>query len=69
VQGEGSLAGKGWLLETNISPAGYLAPLRRALIDDDRRHVNVVMCETDYRTLKEASRFAAAGAVTRTINT
>jgi hypothetical protein len=32
--------------------AGYLAPLRKALIDDNRRHVNVVVCEEDYRALK-----------------
>ena len=33
-------------------PAAYLAPLRRELIDDNRRHVNVVVCESDYRALK-----------------
>jgi hypothetical protein len=38
--------------ETESSPAAYLAPLRQALIDDNRRHVNVVVCESDYRTLK-----------------
>jgi len=34
------------------SPAAYLAPLRHALITDNRRHVNVVVCESDYRALK-----------------
>jgi hypothetical protein len=38
--------------ETNNSLAGYLAPLRAALIDDNRRHINVVMCEDDYHALK-----------------
>ena len=34
------------------APVGFLAPLRKALIDDNRRHVNVVVCEADYRALK-----------------
>jgi hypothetical protein len=38
--------------ETECSPANYLAPLRCTLIDDNKRHVNVVVCETDYRALK-----------------
>jgi hypothetical protein len=38
--------------ETDSSPAAYLSPLRTALLDDNRRHVNVVVCESDYRTLK-----------------
>jgi hypothetical protein len=38
--------------ETEESPAGYLAPLRQALIDKNKRHVNVVVCESDYRALK-----------------
>jgi hypothetical protein len=38
--------------ENENSPAGYLAPLRKALIDDNKRHVNLVVCETDYRALK-----------------
>jgi hypothetical protein len=38
--------------ETECSPADYLAPLRCTLIDDNKRHVNVVVCETDYRALK-----------------
>jgi hypothetical protein len=37
--------------ETGNSPAGYLAPLRQALIDN-RHHVNVVVCESDYGALK-----------------
>jgi hypothetical protein len=32
--------------------AGYLAPLRQALIDRNHGHVNVVVCESDYRALK-----------------
>jgi hypothetical protein len=38
--------------ETDRSPAAYLAPLREALIDKNKRHVNVVACEADYRALK-----------------
>jgi len=38
--------------ETECSPAGYLAPLRRALIEDNKRYVNVIVCESDYRALK-----------------
>jgi hypothetical protein len=38
--------------DTEESPAGYLAPLREALIDKNKRHVNVVVCESDYRALK-----------------
>jgi hypothetical protein len=33
--------------EDDRSPAGYLAPLRQALIDNNKRHVNVVVCESD----------------------
>ena len=32
--------------------AGYLAPLRQTLIDNNERHVNVIVCESDYRALK-----------------
>jgi hypothetical protein len=38
--------------ETKDAPAGYLAPLRQALIDKNTRHVNVLVCESDYRALK-----------------
>jgi hypothetical protein len=38
--------------EGDNAPAGYLAPLRQALIDKNKRHVNVVVCESDYRALK-----------------
>ena len=38
--------------ETVSSPAAYLAPLRRTLIDDNLHHVNVVVCEADYHALK-----------------
>jgi hypothetical protein len=32
--------------------AGYLSPLRTALIDRNHGHVNVVVRESDYRALK-----------------
>jgi hypothetical protein len=38
--------------EDASAPAGYLAPLRQALIDKNKRHVNVVVCEADYVALK-----------------
>jgi hypothetical protein len=38
--------------EDENSLAGYLAPLRQMLIDDNKRHVNVIVCESDYRALK-----------------
>ena len=38
--------------ETAESPAGYLAPLRQALLDNNSGHVNVVVCESDYHALK-----------------
>ena len=38
--------------ETAESPAAYLAPLRQALIDSNTGHVNVIVCESDYRALK-----------------
>jgi len=38
--------------ETHQSPAAYLAPLRQALIDKNTGHVNIVVCESDYRALK-----------------
>ena len=38
--------------ETDESPIAYRAPLRKALIDDNAGHVNVMVCETDYRALK-----------------
>jgi hypothetical protein len=37
-------------VETDRSLTAYLALLR--LIDDNERHVNVVVCESDYRALK-----------------
>jgi hypothetical protein len=37
--------------ETDDSPVAYRAPLRQALIDDNG-HVNIVVCETDYKALK-----------------
>jgi hypothetical protein len=47
--------------ETKDSPAGYLAPLRQALIDENRGHVNLVVCESDYRALKRGIKLLAAG--------
>jgi len=38
--------------EDENSLAGYLAPLRQALIDDNEWHVSVIVCESDYRALK-----------------
>jgi hypothetical protein len=38
--------------ETENSPAGYRAPLRQALIDDNTGHVNLLVCEADYKALK-----------------
>jgi hypothetical protein len=43
------------------APAGYLAPLRTALIDDNGGHVNVVVCESDYRALKRGIEHFLAG--------
>jgi hypothetical protein len=31
---------------------GISRPLRQTLIDKNERHVNVIVCETDYRALK-----------------
>jgi hypothetical protein len=35
----------------NAAP-GYLSPLLQALIEQNEEHVNVVVCESDYRALK-----------------
>ena len=43
--------------ETDESPVAYCAPLRQALIDDNSGHVNVVVCEADYRALKRGIEF------------
>jgi hypothetical protein len=48
--------------ENEHSLAGYLAPLRQTLIDNNDRHVNVV-CESDYRAQTGHRAFAAASAV------
>jgi hypothetical protein len=47
--------------ETERSPAGYIAPLRKALIDDNQLHVNVVVCDEDYRALKRGIGNLAPG--------
>jgi hypothetical protein len=39
--------------EPEDTPAGYLAPLRQALIDRNHGHMNLVVCESDYRALKQ----------------
>ena len=39
-------------VETDELPAAYRAPLRRALIDDNAGHVNVIVCEADDRALR-----------------
>ena len=39
-------------VETNSRRPAYRVPLRQALIDDNAGHVNVVVCETDYKALK-----------------
>lgn len=57
-KGGGLKAGQAFVLllpkegEDASAPAGYLAPLRQALIDKNTWHVNVVVCESDYRALK-----------------
>jgi hypothetical protein len=38
--------------EDESAPAGYLSGRRQALINKNQGHVNVVVCETDYRALK-----------------
>jgi hypothetical protein len=38
--------------ETDHSPVAYRAPLRQALMDDNTGHVNLVVCETDFKALK-----------------
>ena len=38
--------------ETDDSPIAYRSPLRQALLDDNAGHINLVMCEADYRALK-----------------
>lgn len=38
--------------EREGGPAAYRSSLRQALIDDNPGHVNVAVCESDYRALK-----------------
>jgi hypothetical protein len=38
--------------ETDESPVAYRASLRQAIIDDNVGHVNIIVCEADYRALK-----------------
>jgi hypothetical protein len=61
LQGKGGCLAPGQALvllppregETADSPAAYLAPLRQTLIDDNPGHVNIFVCEADYRALKQ----------------
>jgi hypothetical protein len=46
--------------ETEESRAAYLAPLRQALIDQNERHVNVVVSESDDRALKRGIEYLPA---------
>ena len=46
--------------EHENSLAGYLAPLRQTLIDNNERHVNVV-CESDYRALRRGIEHLLSG--------
>jgi hypothetical protein len=39
--------------ETEDSQVGYITDLRTALIDDNDGFINVVVCERDYRGLKQ----------------
>jgi hypothetical protein len=39
-------------LPHSSSARAYQAPLRQALIDDNTEHVNIVVCEADYKALK-----------------
>ena len=47
--------------EDEHSLAGYLAPLRQTLIDNNERHVNVIVCEANYRTLKRGIQYLLPG--------
>jgi hypothetical protein len=47
--------------EVENATAGYLSPLRQALIEKNERHVNVVVCERDYRALKWGIEHLPAG--------
>ena len=38
--------------ETDESSAAYRASLRWALLDDNKGHVNLIVCESDYKALK-----------------
>ena len=38
--------------ETDEFPVAFRAPLRQALVNDNAGHVNVIVCEADYRVLK-----------------
>jgi hypothetical protein len=60
LQGTGGklMAGQAMVLlpskigESETAPTAHLAPLRKALIDDNQGHVIVVVCESDYRALR-----------------
>jgi hypothetical protein len=68
VKGGGLKPGQAFVLlpkktgEGADAAAGYLAPLRTALIDDNEGHVNVVVCEGDYyRALKRSAEHLGPG--------
>ena len=60
LQGKGGLLSPGQAVvllpiqegEAEESPIAYRAPLRQALIDDNTGHVNIIVCEEDYKALK-----------------
>ena len=47
--------------EIDQSPAAYRVPLRQVLIEDNTGHLNIIVCEADYKTLKLRYRAFAAG--------
>jgi hypothetical protein len=38
-------------------PVAYVAPLRHALIDGTTGHVNLVVCESDYKVLRRGIEY------------
>jgi len=41
--------------------AGYIAPLRQTLIDRNGGHVNVIVCQADYRALRRGIEHLSPG--------
>jgi len=57
VRGKRSRPDRPWCsyLYRRVKPMTHqlpIAPLRQALIDDNTGHVNIVVCETDYKATK-----------------